>query len=58
MIGQVGRYLDTIRAVRPEFDTVIIADAFRSIAVVQVACAIAFVISGLIRIPRFFKREV
>ena len=46
MIGQAGRYLDTIRAVRPELDTVMIADAFRSIAVVQVACAIAFVISG------------
>lgn len=58
MIGQAGRYLDTIRAVRPELDTVMIADAFRSIAVVQVACAIAFVISGLVRMPRFFRRDI
>ena len=58
MIGQAGRYFDTIRAVRPELDTVMIADAFRSMAVVQVACAIALVISGFVKMLRFFNRDI
>ena len=37
MIGQVGWNLDIIRAVRPPWVTVMIAAAFKSIAVVQVA---------------------
>ena len=37
IIGQLGRYFDIIPAVRPDFVTVKIATAERSIAVVQVA---------------------
>ena len=44
MIGQDGLYFETILAVPPSFVTVMIAAAFKSSAVVQVACEIAFVI--------------
>ena len=56
MIGQDGRYFEIIRAVLPDLVTVTMADAFRSIAVVQVACAIAFVISGLTRLSLLLNR--
>ncbi len=49
IIMQSGRYFEIIRAVRPDWVTVIIAAAFRSFAVVQVAWEIALVISGLLR---------
>ena len=43
MIGQPGLYLEIIPAVKPDIVTVMIALAFRSIAVVQHACEIAVV---------------
>ena len=46
IIGQVGRNFDNVLAVRPPFVTVSIAVAPRSIEVVTVACAIAFVTFG------------
>ena len=43
MIGAFGLYLDTIRAVKPDLLTVMIAEAFKSAAFVQVAWAMASV---------------
>ena len=37
MIGEYGRYLEIMRAVRPDLDTARIAAALRSPAIVQVA---------------------
>ena len=45
MIGHAGRNFEIMRAVRPVFETVRIATAPRSCAVVQVACEIAEVTS-------------
>ena len=46
MIGHFGLYFESILAVLPDFVTVIIAAAARSIAVVHVACDMALVMSG------------
>ena len=56
MIGHFGLYFDSILAVLPDFVTVMIAAAARSIAVVHVACEIALVISGFCTASLLKKR--
>ena len=56
IIVQFGLFLEIIVAVLPDIETVIIADAFKSIAVVQVAWEMAVVISGLSIATIFFNR--
>ena len=51
-----GRYLETMRAVKPDFVTLMMADAFKSIAVVQQAWEMAFVISGFTSVVLSLKR--
>ncbi len=48
MIGQSGLNREIIRAVCPDFVTVIMAEAFKSMAVVQVAWLMVFVMVGII----------
>ncbi len=57
MIGDFGRYLDIIRAVFPDLETVIIATAPRSCAVVHVACEIAEVTFGCSAEKSLFEKR-
>ena len=56
MIGEYGRYLEIMRAVRPDLDTARIAAALRSPAIVQVAWEIAVVVFYS-SASRLFKRS-
>ena len=58
MIGQFGRNFEIIRAVFPDFVTVIIAAAPRSCAVVHVAWEMAVVTSGFVSTSRSLKRLI